>query len=87
MQYVSVFLVYDLCFIYLHSSEDPYQDIAALLANYSSNPEPEPQLKSLLPQITSCFGADKSVKEITEELIKHQQGTEPLGELVAVLSV
>ncbi|XVE54316.1 hypothetical protein DITRI_Ditri03aG0070800 [Diplodiscus trichospermus] len=57
-------------------SEDPHNDVAALLAKYSSNPESEAQLKLLLPQITSCFGADKSVKEIIEELKKHQQSTE-----------
>lgn len=53
-------------------SEDPHQDIKALLANYSCNPESEPQLELLLPQIVSTFGANKSVIEIIKELEKHQ---------------
>ncbi|KAB2050031.1 hypothetical protein ES319_A13G217700v1 [Gossypium barbadense] len=57
-------------------SEDPHKDVTTLLGKYSSDPESEAQLKSLLPQITSCFNANKSVKEIIEELKKHQQSTE-----------
>ncbi|XP_021277635.1 3-hydroxyisobutyryl-CoA hydrolase-like protein 3, mitochondrial isoform X2 [Herrania umbratica] len=57
-------------------SEDPHKVVTALLAKYSCNPESEAQLKLLLPQITSCFSADKSVKEIIAELKKHQQSTE-----------
>ncbi|KAK8543213.1 hypothetical protein V6N12_015776 [Hibiscus sabdariffa] len=57
-------------------SEDLHKDVTTLLAKYSSTPESEAHLKSLLPQITSCFGANKSVKEIIEELKKHQQSTE-----------
>lgn len=54
-------------------SEDPHQDINTLLAKYSSDhPESPPSLKSLLSQITSSFGTDKSVKETVEELKKHQ---------------
>ncbi|KAK6273393.1 hypothetical protein POUND7_010476 [Theobroma cacao] len=56
--------------------EDPHKVVTPLLAKYSSNPESEAQLKLLLPQITSCFRSDKSVKEIIAELKKHQQSTE-----------
>ncbi|KAH7842868.1 hypothetical protein Vadar_009944 [Vaccinium darrowii] len=55
----------------LDGSEDPNQDISALLAKYSSNPESEPQLKLLLPLIASCFGGNKTVNETIEELKKH----------------
>ncbi|KAM7509471.1 hypothetical protein LguiA_019924 [Lonicera macranthoides] len=57
-------------------SEDPHQDIKSLLAKYSSNPESEPQLKSLLPHIVSTFGGNKSVTDIIKELEKHQQSTD-----------
>ncbi|KAK8523128.1 hypothetical protein V6N12_047659 [Hibiscus sabdariffa] len=56
--------------------EDPDKDLTTLLAKYSRNPASEAQLKLLLPQISSCFGADKSVGETIEELKKHQQRTE-----------
>ncbi|TYI71648.1 hypothetical protein E1A91_D07G003600v1 [Gossypium mustelinum] len=57
-------------------SEDPDKDLTTLLAKYSSNPESEAHLKLLLPQISSCFSADKSVNETIEELKKHLQSTE-----------
>lgn len=57
-------------------SEDPHEDVKALLAKYSSHPESEPQLKLLLPHIVSCFGANKSVNETVEELKKHQHSSE-----------
>ncbi|XP_024961063.1 3-hydroxyisobutyryl-CoA hydrolase-like protein 3, mitochondrial [Cynara cardunculus var. scolymus] len=57
-------------------SEDPHHDLQAILAKYSSNPESESRLKFLLPQIVSTFGADKSIKEIMEELEKHRQGAD-----------
>nr|POF25546.1 3-hydroxyisobutyryl-coa hydrolase-like protein 3, mitochondrial [Quercus suber] len=53
-------------------SEDPHQDIIALLARFSGSPESESQLKLLLPHIVSSFGANKSVNDTTEELKKHQ---------------
>jgi hypothetical protein len=61
------------------SSEDPHEDIEALLAKYSSNPESESQLKLLLPHIVSCFGANKSVNKTIEELKKHQLSSEAAG--------
>ncbi|XP_017614335.1 3-hydroxyisobutyryl-CoA hydrolase-like protein 3, mitochondrial isoform X1 [Gossypium arboreum] len=57
-------------------SEDPDKDLTTLLAKYCSNPESEAHLKMLLPQISSCFSADKSVNETIEELKKHLQSTE-----------
>ncbi|TXG61353.1 hypothetical protein EZV62_012716 [Acer yangbiense] len=57
-------------------SEDPHNEISALLANYSKDPESEAQLKVLLPQIISAFGADKSVKEMIEVLKTHQLSTD-----------
>ncbi|KAL3643025.1 hypothetical protein CASFOL_013840 [Castilleja foliolosa] len=53
-------------------SEDSDQDIRALLERYSRNPESEPRLKLLLPQIVSVFGNNKSSKEVMEELENHQ---------------
>ncbi|XP_050210597.1 3-hydroxyisobutyryl-CoA hydrolase-like protein 3, mitochondrial isoform X3 [Mercurialis annua] len=57
-------------------SEDPHDDIKALLAKYSKEPEGEADLKLLLPRIISTFGASKSVEEIIEELKKHQQSAD-----------
>ncbi|GFQ01213.1 3-hydroxyisobutyryl-coa hydrolase-like protein 3 mitochondrial [Phtheirospermum japonicum] len=50
----------------------PDLDIRALLERYSRNPESEPRLKLLLPQIVSAFGSSKSTKEVIEELENHQ---------------
>ncbi|KAI3524569.1 hypothetical protein L1887_03228 [Cichorium endivia] len=57
-------------------SEDPDHDLQEILGKFSSNPESESKLKSLLPHIISTFGANKSVKEITEDLEKYQQDTD-----------
>ncbi|KAK8660551.1 hypothetical protein V6N13_051473 [Hibiscus sabdariffa] len=57
-------------------SEDLDKDLTTLLAKYSSNPESDAHLKLLLPQISSCFSADKSISETVTELKKHQQSTE-----------
>ncbi|XP_044464137.1 3-hydroxyisobutyryl-CoA hydrolase-like protein 3, mitochondrial isoform X2 [Mangifera indica] len=57
-------------------SEDPDQDIKTLLAKHNSDPESEAQLKFFLPQIISSFGSEKSVKDIIEELKKHQSSSE-----------
>ncbi|KAJ9183396.1 hypothetical protein P3X46_007258 [Hevea brasiliensis] len=57
-------------------SEEPHDDIKVLLAKYSNEPESEAELKLLLPRIISTFGASKSVKEMIEELKKHQQSAD-----------
>ncbi|XP_018502151.2 3-hydroxyisobutyryl-CoA hydrolase-like protein 3, mitochondrial isoform X3 [Pyrus x bretschneideri] len=57
-------------------SQDPHQDIETNMAKFSSNPDSEPQLKSLLPPITSAFGANKSVVETIDELKKQQQSSD-----------
>lgn len=57
-------------------SEGLHQDIQAILAKYSSNPESEPRLKLLLPHIVSIFGGSKSVKDILEELEHKQQSSD-----------
>lgn len=53
-------------------SDDSHKDVHALLAQFKKEPELEAQLKLLLPQIVSSFGANKSVPEIIEALKKHQ---------------
>ncbi|PIN11341.1 Enoyl-CoA hydratase [Handroanthus impetiginosus] len=53
-------------------SDDPDQEIRALLERYSRTPESEPRLKLLLPRIISTFGSNKSIKEVMEELENHQ---------------
>ncbi|KAK9697741.1 hypothetical protein RND81_08G058000 [Saponaria officinalis] len=57
-------------------SDDPDQDIAVVLSKYSTQPESEPPLKSLLPQISSTFEANKSVSQIVEELKRHQDSSD-----------
>ncbi|XAR53307.1 3-hydroxyisobutyryl-CoA hydrolase [Bertholletia excelsa] len=56
--------------------EHPCQDIEALLAKYSSNPESETQLKQFLPQIASSFGGNKSVNNVVKELKELQLSTD-----------
>ncbi|KAK4352867.1 hypothetical protein RND71_028385 [Anisodus tanguticus] len=60
------------------SSQDPDEEIKELLAKYSSNPDSEPRLKSLLPRIISTFAGNKSIREILEELENHQQSADTL---------
>ncbi|CAK7334892.1 unnamed protein product [Dovyalis caffra] len=58
-------------------SNDPHQDMKALLAEYGHDPESESQLESLSPQIISTFGPNKSVEEIIEELKRHRLSADP----------
>ncbi|KAJ7969642.1 3-hydroxyisobutyryl-CoA hydrolase-like protein 3, mitochondrial [Quillaja saponaria] len=57
-------------------SENPHENIKELLARYNTGPESEAQLKLLLPQISSSFGANKSVNETIEELKKYQSSSD-----------
>ncbi|XP_015898367.3 3-hydroxyisobutyryl-CoA hydrolase-like protein 3, mitochondrial isoform X2 [Ziziphus jujuba] len=57
-------------------SQDPHEDVKALLGKFSGNPESEAQLRLLLPQISSSFGANKSVIQTIEELKKQQQSSD-----------
>lgn len=56
----------------LNFSDNPHKDVELLLAKLKKEPESEPQLKVLLPQIISTFGAHKSVPEIIEDLKRYQ---------------
>ncbi|KAM7257776.1 hypothetical protein ACFE04_013517 [Oxalis oulophora] len=60
----------------INFSEDPDEDVKSLLGKYSSQPESEAQLKSLLPHIVSTFGQNRSVQEIIEDLKKHHQSSD-----------
>ncbi|PHT48280.1 hypothetical protein CQW23_12488 [Capsicum baccatum] len=60
------------------NSEDPNEEIKELLAKYSSDPVSGPRLKLLLPRIISTFAANKSIREILEELENHQQSADTL---------
>ncbi|CAN4123935.1 unnamed protein product [Withania somnifera] len=62
----------------LRNSQCPDEEIKALLAKYSTNPDSESRLKSLLPRIISTFGGNKPVKNIIEELEKHWQSSDTL---------
>ncbi|KAF6167960.1 hypothetical protein GIB67_020530 [Kingdonia uniflora] len=57
-------------------SDDPHNDVKAMLAEYGKEPESEASLKLILPQILSTFGSNKSVVETIEELKKHQKSNE-----------
>ncbi|XP_065849330.1 3-hydroxyisobutyryl-CoA hydrolase-like protein 4, mitochondrial isoform X2 [Euphorbia lathyris] len=57
-------------------SQDPHDDIKALLANHCKEPDSEAELKLLLPRIISTFSTSKSVTEIIEELKNHQQSAD-----------
>jgi len=61
------------------SSDDPHKDILALLAQHKEEPESEAQLKLLLPHIVSCFGENRSISKIIEELKKHQESADSGG--------
>lgn len=63
------------------SSNEPHKDIEAVLAEYSKEPGSESQLKTLLPQIVSSFGVNRSVSETIEELKRHQTSTDTAGML------
>ncbi|CAN6220927.1 unnamed protein product [Urochloa humidicola] len=54
-------------------TNDPHRDIESVLTGYKKEPESEPQLEKLLPQIISSFSPDKSVAESVEELKKCSQ--------------
>ncbi|KAL6602930.1 hypothetical protein ACP70R_043291 [Stipagrostis hirtigluma subsp. patula] len=54
-------------------TDDPHRDVESVLTGYKKEPESEPQLKKLLPNIVSCFSPDKSVAESVEELKKCSQ--------------
>jgi hypothetical protein len=80
-QYIHGFSLKNLMSICYFSSDDPHQDIKAILARFSGNPTSESQLKLLLPHIVSSFGANKPVNETIEELKKHQLSGEAAGML------
>lgn len=75
----TVQIVPDLMYFVTYSSDDPHNDVGALLATYNEKPESESPLKILLPHILSSFAANKSVSESIEELKKLEQSTDSAG--------
>lgn len=69
-------------YLFRNSSQDPDEEIKTLLEKYSTDPDSESRLKSLLPRIISTFGGNKSVKNIIEELENHQLSADTLGMIV-----
>ncbi|KAL8129621.1 hypothetical protein V2J09_018776 [Rumex salicifolius] len=57
-------------------SADAHQDVAALLTQFSCEPESEANLNKLLTHITLTFNANKTINEILEDLKKHQKSSD-----------
>lgn len=68
--------------LFWNSSQDADEEIKEVLAKYSTKPDSESRLKSLLPRIIATFGGNKPVKNIIEELKNHQLSADTLGMLV-----
>ncbi|EXB37061.1 3-hydroxyisobutyryl-CoA hydrolase-like protein 3 [Morus notabilis] len=57
-------------------SQDPHEDVKAVVGRFNSNPGPDAHLSVLLPQIISSFGGNKSVIDTIEELKRYRQSSD-----------